>query len=644
MKVISEYKIDTFGGLYTEEKDLRKVPDGWSPDQLNWITQTQKKGIELRRGSELLGQTRQTGNGKITGLGVGHRYDGTQVPFFSHGRKLKYYNETLDDTAEVGTDLLPAGADGEIVSIFPYQNIAGAWVYASSPNSSIYKIPVANPANAVDQQSTTYRGFYKFGQSRGFLYNRNGATAGNKDPMSLYVSKVDKVSLSQYPAQVTGEAVGVAGNNVYAYTLLQITGKRTAMFVVVSATVAAGTETFVDDKNGVLTSNFGGTGTINYATGAIAVTFSAATTGAVTASYYYEDATSGGVVDFSIVDPSARIPGEGNIFPQFDGGGTLNSVFPLATVFYCFHETKTWQVTIPVDDESGTDSLSQNLPFREKMGVKSPYGSFAGADGIFLINTADPQRALFQRLRLYAGATAANIASPMLLSEIVDLSAYGWDVSVVREWGDFVLLSCAQIRNGTTDTFNSRMFLYNKKNKLFNLLDNPASVLEDFDGTLIAGDPLTNNVFTLFSGFDDDGNLIPNYYTEGDKNLGIDGIKRFSRMRFEGLIQASQSYEVQLSFDGGTFLTIFTVEGDGSYVNLGKSISVGSYTIGSKIGGGGSTVFASPYSVEFIVQSPRFTYVRPRFQALSGGYVSITSFAFVDIREKSGRLLPERTA
>lgn len=644
MKVIREYKITEFKGLFTDVDDLREVPDGYSPDALNWITQINNGGIELRRGTALLGATRNAGAGKITGLGVGTRFDGYQIPFFSYGRKVKYYDADADDTAEVGTNLLPAAADGEDVSFSPYQNIAGAFMYLSSPNSSVYKIPVANPGSAVDQQSTTYRGFFKFGQSRGFLFNRHGATAGNKDQMGLYASKVDKVALSQYPAQVTGEAVGSSGSTNYAHTLTSITGKRTAMFVQVQATVAAGTETFVDDKNGNLISNFGGTGTVNYATGTINVTFSDTTTGAVTASYYYEDATSGGVVDFSIADPSNRAAGEGNYFPQFDGGGLLKSVYPLATVFYCFHEKKTWQVSIPVDDESGTDSISTNLPFREKMGVKSQYGAFGGEKGIYFINTADPNQPTFMRLELYAGATSANIALPKDLSEgIIDFSPYAFDNAVVFEWGDYVVLACQRIRNGVADAYNSRMFVYNKKNGAWDLCDNPASVLGEYNGTLLAGDPITDNVFTLFSGFDDDDNLIPNYWTDGNKDFGIEGTKRFSRMAIEGLIQQSQSYKVQLAFDDGDFIDAFTVSGDGDYVNLGKTIAVGSYTLGSKTAGGGDTVEAHPYQVEFRVQTPRFKYVRVRFEALSGGYVSVNSYAFKDIREKGGRLLPEHT-
>lgn len=637
-----EYTWPKWGGLETDTGDLRKIRPGFTPQQVNFITSRDQQTIELRRGSKRLGAT-NGGIGSISGLGVGTRFDGVQVPFFSYGRTVKYYDTTADDTIEVGSSLLPQVASTDEISIYPYQNLAGAFVYLSSPNSSIYKIPVANPGSAVDQATTTYRGFLKFGQSRSFLYNRNGATPGNVDQMGLYVSYVDKVDLSQYPAQVTGEAVGAAGSQSYSYTLANITGKRTAMYVQIVGNVAAGTETFTDDRNGNLTSNFSGTGTINYATGAITVTFSDVTTGSVTASYYYEDATSHGVCDFSIANVTARIPGEGNYFPQFDGGGKLRSVFPLATVFYCFHELKTWQVVIPPGDGSNTSDLVKNLPFREKMGVKSSFGAFGGAQAIYYLNTSDPNKPEFYMLKLYAGATQANIAAPKLLSQMVNFADnYKFDKAVVFEWGNYILLSCQQIRNGATDDFNSRTFIYNKKNGIWDLTDYAATRFAEYMGTLLAGDSLSNNVFTLFSGFDDDDNLIPNEYLTGEMDFGIDGLKRFTRMKLKGLIQTAQSCEVQLSFDGGKFVTVFTISGNGTYVDTSKSISIGSNTMGSQIVGGGATVTANPYEVEFRVQSPRFMYARMRIQCLGGGFFSMIPPVFKDVREKSWRTTPAR--
>lgn len=640
MKILEQYKVSKFKGLNTEIKDIKSIPDGFSPDALNWITSTELDAIILRRGSYLLGATRNTGSGKITGLGVGTKRNGTQIPFFTYGRKVKYYDESTEDTVEVGSDLLPSAADGKEVSIFPYQNIAGSFVYLTGEYLPGYKIPVANPDSAVSQSLTTYKGFTKFGQGRSFMFNRSGDNSANKDKTSLYASHVDRATLANYPSQVTGEAVGSSGSTNYTHTLTQRSGTRTVFAIQVSATVAAGTETFIDDGNGVLTSNYGGTGTVNYATGAISVTFSATTTGAVTASYYYEDATSDGVLDFSF--SSTRVAGEGNVFPQFDGGGNLNSVFPLATVFYCFHEIKTWQVSIPSDDGASETSISTNLPFRDKLGVKSPYGAFGGAKGIYLINTANEEKPEMLLLSLYAGATANNIAVTKVISDTIDFSLYAFDYAVVFEWGDFVLLSCQQIRNGSVDDFNSRTFLYNKKSGAWDLTDYAASRLAEYAGSLIAGDSVSNNVFTLFSGFDDDENLIPNYWTSGQTNLSMPGQKRFSRMVIEGLTQQAQNCVVQLSFDGGDWVDAFTISGDGSYVDTGASISVGSYTVGSKIAGGGQTVFANPFQVEFIVQSPRFEYVRVRFECTGGGYFQVNSYSFKDIRQKSTRVLPAR--
>jgi len=643
MKILSEWTWKKWGGLYSETSDSGQIEPGFSPIALNWITSQDRKTISLRRGTSLLGLTKNVGGGKITGLGVGTRFDGTQVPFFSYGRKVKYYSSTDGDTHEVGTDILPQAVvdNNDVVSFAPYQNLAGAFVYITSPNSSIYKIPVANPANAVDQVSSNYRGFIKFGQSRSFLFNRNGDTVGNKDPMGLYASHVDAVALATGPisAQITGEAVGSLGSTNYTYTLSQITGKRTALFVNVSATVLAGTETFNDARHGHLVSNFGGTGTINYATGAIDVTFSDVTTGAVTASYYHEDATLSGVIDYSFTSPT-RVAGEGNFYPQFDGGGPIKSVYPLATTFYSFHTLKTWQTSIPTDDGL---SGSINLPFREKMGVKSHFGAFGGAEAIYYLNTADPNKPEFYELRLYTGATAANIAAPRLISKLIDFTKYAFDKAVVFEWGNYILLSCQQIRNGTTDDFNSRTFIYNKKNGCWDLTDYPASVFAEYEGTLLAGDTISNNVFTLFSGFDDDEALIPNEWTSGQFDFGINGQKRFSRMVFQGLIQSAQQLKVQLSFDNGAFVDVYTIDGTGSYVDTSKTIDVGTYTLGSKVVGGGGTVLANPFIVEFKVQTPRFQYCELRLESVGGGHISIAPPIFKDIREKSGRSMSSRT-
>ena len=110
--MIPDFTISTFLGLNTAVKDIKTLKPGVSPDSLNWVTGKYQDHIELRRGYARLGLSEATGNGKVTGIGVGTRYDGQHVLWYSHGRKVKYYSVATDDTVEVGTDLLPAAASG----------------------------------------------------------------------------------------------------------------------------------------------------------------------------------------------------------------------------------------------------------------------------------------------------------------------------------------------------------------------------------------------------------------------------------------------------------------------------------------------------------------------------------------------------
>src|SRR5439155_20104972 len=116
-------------------------------------------------------------------------------------------------------------------------------------------------------------------------------------------------------------------------------------------------ETFTDDRNGTMVGSLGGTGTVNYATGAVSVTFNTAPANsqAITCSYYTEDATSDGPLDF---DTSSTGAGKAKIFRQHDGGAFMAS-FPFLDVEYCFHLLKTWAVTTTLNDTEAT-----NLPYR----------------------------------------------------------------------------------------------------------------------------------------------------------------------------------------------------------------------------------------------------------------------------------------
>lgn len=710
---IPDFTIREFGGLNTEIKDPAEIPVGQSPDSLNWVTGRYKDHIELRGGYALLGTTKQTGTGRVTGLGIGTRYDGTQIPFFTHGKKAKYYDVTTNDVIEIGSDLLPAGASTDDVSIAPYQNLAGSFIYMSSPNSSIYKVPVANPGSAVDQLSNTYRGQMKIGQSRMFLWNRKD-NYGGKDQTAPYLSYIDKALLSSY-TETTAENIGTGNGatKTYAATLaFKAAGsKRTCMYVRAGAPIASGfsitaitaasqavvtvashtfnigdiaiiqgvvgmtqinnlicvvvgttattitlninsgafsawssagtiypSELISDDRNGVMTGVAGGTGTVNYATGALSVTFNTAPLNsvAIVADYFYEDATNNGICDFTFSTP--RTAGQGNVYRQDDGGGNLQVIFPLNNDEYCLHTLKIWDLSIPTADTGAT-----NLQYRSGIGCPYFRGAYPTGDGILFIDNSNPAKPRFRALQIQVNSPV-NTVVPVSLSDMLDFGLYDFSQAVVYRYADYDILAAKPILNGAVQPNNSVMFVRDRFSGVWDKLDYPVSCLETYNGTLISGDSLSNNCFTLFSGYDDDGTTINNYWLTGQMNMGLSGIKKFYRLVIRGLIQTSQNIEISLGYDGGTIAKVYTISGTGPYVSKGKATTIGSPTCGSKVvGGGTSPVVAYPFEVDIPVSSSIFEEVQLMVAANNIGFAQVDSITFKDIRSKGRKNLPANT-
>lgn len=622
MPIIKDHIVKNFPFGTISRIEERPLPKGAASDSLNWLTSGDR--IELRRGSDILGDE-VTGSGAITGLVVATRFDGTQVPFWSRGRKIEYYNSATELRVESATaNILPAAADGEDIAFSTYHSLAGAMLYASSRNSSIYKVPIANPTNWKDLSSTSHRGKIKIKNNACWLWDR-GDSNGGRDQTGLYRSYVDKDELSDY-TQVTGEALGGSGSITYSGTLAAISAVRTVHFIVISATVAAGTETFQDDRNGVLSSNFGGTGTINYATGAYSVTFSAVTTGSVTASYYHETSTSTGVADFS--KSATRTAGQGFALRQDDGGADMQNLGSVGGDEYCLHIHKSWKTTISADDASAT-----NIIYRARVGIPYWRAMAETGDGVYYVDNTDSNNP-FLRLLTYDPAGNDQII-PISVSDNIDLSDYRFDAAVVREWGTYILLGCRH----KDSTYNNTLFVYNKLWKAWDRMGYRVTTLEEYNGTLIAGDSISNNVFTLFADWTDEEANIENYWISGDDLLGAEGTKVANIFVIAGLIVPDQSFDIYLSLDNGAWTLVGTIDGDASYVDVGTHIGIGTSVMGSnEIGGGGTGNEASPYRREFRINTDRFEYVKLKFEATGVGYVSVNEYQFKDIRARGRRV------
>lgn len=707
-----------WGGLNTIVKDIRDLDRGESYDQLNWITGRDKDHIELRRGSVILGKTkRNIAGAQVKGIGIGIKNDGTQVPFYKVNRSIYYYDESINDTVEIGTNILPAAAIDDNFSFMPYQNLAGSYIYGTSKHSSIYKFSVANLGSFIDFRETTlgnptisiatpavitlashgliagntvvftttgalptgitqnvryfvlaaglsantfeisltdggaainttgsqsgthtllkvtdaldyHFNFAKINRGYMFGMNRGGASVNSNDSTGEYLSVPDSISNN---STVLTFSVGTGDGTTKTFSgTISLPFPNTAYFVSITDTV----EQFIDDKNGHLVGSLGGVGTIDYISGLYSVTFhtAPANSQAITGSYQQEDSTVGGVADFT---------GMGSdIFRQDDGGGIAEATWPYQGVEYCFHQLRSWLLTI---DTTQTPTAFDNQPYYEQIGVPSPLAVFPTGDGIVFLNNAIPTNPKVAILKIPPGSTNLTVV-PTSLSDALDLSQYGIDECVAFRWSDWDFISLKGVTNGQTNEYNSKTFIRNTTSGLWSLLGNYfINCMADYKGTLLGGSSIGSNVMQLLFGFSDNNTKIPNYNNQAFTNLQLEGLKQSGYLNLSGLIQSGQNLDVFISIDLGEYVKVGTIMGNGNYVNSSQVIPIGTQGIGIGVVGGGfdeAPIFASPYEIDIPIYYPFFEYISWAVQATGNGYVSVDRQEWKDIRQKRLRLFP----
>ena len=626
-------------GLMTKP-DPQEIPDGAGADVLNWITVNSK--IELRRGYAIVG-TQQTGSGRISGLKVGYKVNNTQIPFRTRGQKMEYYDASLatPDWVEISSNLLGAAVIttddplGEDVSFANYNSLAGAQTWASSPNSGLYKIMVANPGSVTNE--------YIGGNDPTVAYNRRGHIAIKQNRMFLwrslqdtgiFTSYIDKVNLGDYTA-ITAEVIGTGNGTQTTFTDtldFKAAGTRRTCLAI---SVTDGVEAFTDDGSGVLTGAAGGTGTINYTTGAISVTFAVAVVNLtnVTCTYRWEDSSaSTGIANFSA--SATRTAGQGQVFRQSDGGQT-QAVLSLKDHEYCLHEQKIWDIVLTRDDTGASNTI-----FRDSVGVPNTRAAFATAEGIYAIDVKDQVNPRFVIVTYAPNSTEVR---PYDISENLDLVDYRFDKAVVFPYNDYILFACRH--KDSPAPVNNVVFLYNRKlraqlrKNIWDKTDYYASCFDIYNGTLLAGDSVSANVQTLFSGLDDNESNISNYFISGIKTFQIKSLKKSKKITLEGEVGPDQIIRLYASPDRGPFVEILDsnggpfVKGDGSYVDRSQRVDVGSTVIGStEIGGGSNGVEAYHYERTLPLPLGRFRELQYKLVADNIGYASVNEITFRDLR------------
>ncbi len=616
--------VKNFYGYYNDFEQ-QDVKDGVIVDGKNWLLSgqgSQKTGVskvELRRGYITLGQDGDYG--KITGLRKAVKTNGKEILFRVRDRKIEYLDEETDTWLECGNDVIPQEAVNDDFAIEQYTSLAGECLYISSHNSSVYKIMLHNPQSVVDLLSTSFRGLIKIRNNRTFLFQRNGIN-GQKDFTGVYGSKMDKGSYSEYTF-VSSETVGAAGQKNYSGVLAFKSGgsKRTCFGV----KFTAGSQSLYDNFDGTLIGN--GTGTINYATGNFTLSFNNTTTASVVASYYWEDSTSGGIFDFS--PPSnPRLAKQSFIIRQDDGGGIMMNIGQYQGNYYCFHQKRSWKLTISADD-----TQASNLPFLENVGIPYWKAMCETSNGIYYVDTNGDIKSEGTKIKLLALNALSQNVIPVNISTGVNFKDYYFDKSIVLEFSKYIVVAC---RTENSDD-NNVIFLYDKETKMWNPPHYlPSKCLDVYNSYLVAGSGLEKNVYKLYFGFYDNDVLIDNYLTLNISNCGSNSQKRIRRYFIEGYLSKNQILDVYVSYDRKGFELLDTIDFTGSNFSEQGITLLGTELVGvgmlSEPASGGLEAFY--FRKEKVVNTQKFKEIQFKFVARGSGYCAITSFGATDLRLK----------
>lgn len=591
-------------GIQTIPSDPELISSQAAQDSLGWISTDGQ--IELTRGRFLIG-AEETANGFVKGEGWGYTVTGVKVHFRKINTKIQYYNTSTQLWVDVVTGL----TDSAEYTFSPYQSLAGTFIYATGIDG-IYKIHTANPGDYCSMYDSTknYKGYSMIVQSRMSMWNVKGALTTH------YLSYTDSAQDSSVYTTVSAEAFASLGG-----TLAFKAGDAKRTCFSVRPTITGTGEVYTDNYDGTLTGSLGGTGTINYTTGV----FTLSNAGVGTVNYSWEMTNNKGVTDFTF--SGTRTALQGDVVRQDEGGDAiLNIVFHDGS-YYSIKTSSVYKLTI-----ADTGLTFSNTVFRKNIGMPYWRSVIVTSKGIVFMDTSNvtkPQLTILQ-----PNITGDNL-EPVILASQFNFSDYIWDACPFGTFGEFIVFS----GRTTNSTINNRLFLYNVRRGTIDVLPYGAKTITNSEGYLYVGDTLTDNIYSVLDGFDDDGDTIENYWISNDELYKSQNLKKVKYMRFKGLITPSQSVSVYLSYDGDAFVLIGTILGNGTYVDFLNNYTIGSNGIGlAEIGGEIGSITGSTFLCQLKVSSPKFRKRTLKLVANNTGYVNFSMYEDFDIRTFEQRL------
>lgn len=576
-------------------------------DSKNWIT---KDGsIVLVNGRALVGEEGSVG--AIRGLHFGYKTNGEKILFRKTETAIQYLN------VDTWVDIITGLTSGSEYSFANYTSLSGYFTFISGADG-FFKINTANPTSYIDLYDAIKndKGRIMIDKGRLLMWD-----CENASKTTLKLSYIDSQDSNVYTT-VTGEAF-TSLNGTLAF---KAGGAKRNCFAPLF-TITATSETYTDNKDGTLTGSLGGTGTINYITG----DYTLSNAGVGTVDYQWEDSTVKGLADFTF--SATRVASEGNRITQDIGGDAILDVeVSQDGVYYSLKEQSAYSLALSADDDTFT-----NLVYRRDIGIKSFRAACSTSKGIVFMNTANPDNpelTILQR-NIYGD----NIEPYSLLTHF-DFAKYDYSDCTVETFGKYIAVMC----KSEGKEYNDTILLCSIEDKTVDVIAYNARLLVKNEGSIFIGSPITQSVYQVFNGFDDDGYSINNYWTSKEEDYGgvySNILKKYKKIRIKGVIDPDQSIEIWESYDRAGFQLVGTIAGSASYVDYSNPQVIGSNMIGDAQIGGDETTNAYPFYCEIKVKTPKFKTRKRRFIAKNIGYAKIKSMMDYDILKFENRI-PKR--
>lgn len=572
------------------------IPKDASQYSKNWIT---KDGfLVLSNGKLLVGA--QGVIGGVRGEHFGYKVDGTKVHYRKINTKVQYLS------GSTWTDIITGLTSSADMTFSNYSSLSGSYTYISGIDG-IWKIINANPASPINVTSLTknQKGYMFIDKSRMIMWNVPG------DKTGLYISNVDYQNTTIYTA-VTGEVIAAAASGTLAFKAGGAT--RSCFGIKITKTVSG--EVYTDDYLGNLVGSLGGTGTINYATGA----WTCSTSSIGTVDYRWEDSNAKGITDFSFSSP--RLAGEGDVIRQDIGGDAIISVLVgIDGTYYSIKSQSAYKFTSGNTDlSSGSDWV--NEVYRRELGMPFLRAAISTAKGIVFMNTSnssDPQLTILKKNEI------GTEVEPYPLFPQFDFSGYTFDDCAIDTYDRYILIAC----KGDNSTYNNKILLCDLITETIEETEFSARCFAKNGDDLFTGSALTESTYLMYNGFDDDGLSVTNEWTskgEQYEALGIaESLKKIKKLRIKGLIDPDQVLQVYVSYDDSGFALVGTILGSGSYTDFNTPQSIGGNMVGTTQMGGADLSLAYPFYAELKLKCPKFRKRTVKFVASAIGYCSIES-------------------